>query len=399
MVDHQYREELQRCNADWRAWFAARSMPLWHDVGTDREYGGFHERIDESGLVLRELRRTRVVSRQIYVGSVARGLGWSGDDEAWMRHGLMFLQGRLRQPSGYYAASVHAEGAVGDGRFDLYEQAFALFAMASALPHLSEREAVQQMRLARETLGLLFAKYKHPNLGFQESDPPSAPLKANPHMHLLEASLAWEALGSPMQPVWREMSDELVDLALRHLIDPLTGAQSEYFNLNWDRARGPGGDVVEPGHQFEWAWLLMRWGRSRARPDAMVAARRLIEIGEQHGTCAARGVAINQINHSFGIVDAKAKIWPQTERLKAWCGLAEAADGEQARASALAGVLEAEQGLRAFVSPAEGAFPVNGLWQEVMLPDGSFTREPCRASSFYHVVCALDNLNNLATSL
>jgi mannose-6-phosphate isomerase len=33
-----------------------------------------------------------------------------------------------------------------------------------------------------------------------------------------------------------------------------------------------------------------------------------------------------------------------------------------------------------------------GLWHEVLLPDGTFTREPCKASSFYHIVCAIETV-------
>ena len=46
---------------------------------------------------------------------------------------------------------------------------------------------------------------------------------------------------------------------------------------------------------------------------------------------------------------------------------------------------QAIQGLMPYLS-----HPTPGLWQEVMLPDGSFTSEPCRASSLYHIVYALE---------
>ena len=48
------------------------------------------------------------------------------------------------------------------------------------------------------------------------------------------------------------------------------------------------------------------------------------------------------------------------------------------------------QGLMPYLS-----HPTPGLWQEVMLPDGSFTSEPCRASSLYHIVCAIETLHQV----
>ena len=38
-------------------------------------------------------------------------------------------------------------------------------------------------------------------------------------------------------------------------------------------------------------------------------------------------------------------------------------------------------------------FEAAGLWHEVLLPDGTFTREPTKASSFYHIVCAIETLD------
>jgi len=32
----------------------------------------------------------------------------------------------------------------------------------------------------------------------------------------------------------------------------------------------------------------------------------------------------------------------------------------------------------------------------VMLPDGLFTAEPCRASSLYHIVCAIETLHEIS---
>ncbi len=50
--------------------------------------------------------------------------------------------------------------------------------------------------------------------------------------------------------------------------------------------------------------------RARAR-----AALKLIDIGEQHGV--RNGLAINSLLDDFSPHDAGARLWPQTERLKA----------------------------------------------------------------------------------
>jgi mannose-6-phosphate isomerase len=331
-----------------------------------------------------------VVARQIYVFAVAQSLGWTEPTDALIQHGLDFLHHRLQQADGTFASSVQTDGTVVNGQFDLYEQAFALFALAWAHRRSpSVKDLLPQQ--AAQTLGALNLAYRHPRRGYEESSPPSVPLKSNPHMHLFEATLAWEACAPDDQiATWQDLSDELAHLALERLIDSNSGALSEYFDHDWQRMPDASGDVVEPGHQFEWAWLLIRWGTVRQRPDAIAAAHRLVDLAERHGICPTRNVAINQINHAMAPVDGLAKLWPQTERIKAWCAMHSTAHTPQEAAHALAQATQSIQGLMLYLSHA-----TPGLWQEVMLPDGSFTAEPCRASSLYHIVCAIETLHQV----
>jgi mannose/cellobiose epimerase-like protein (N-acyl-D-glucosamine 2-epimerase family) len=389
MDAHRLPPEFDTQRQQLTRWFIEQAMPFWGTQGTDWAHGGFFERFSLGGQPLDEPRRTRVVARQVYVATQAKALGWTGPFDALLAHGLSFLLGKLRQSDHTFAASVTVGGEVVNASFDLYEQAFALFALAQAHQALSEpSEQARLVEASRLTRHALMARYKHPSFGFEESAPPASPLKANPHMHMLEATLAWETQAVADAAEWRALSDEIAELALQKLIDPATGALSECFDAHWQRLPGEAGDVVEPGHQFEWAWLLMRWGHARQRPEAIEAARKLIDIGETHGTCATRGVAFNQINHAMQVVDASAKLWPQTERIKAWCALAQHARSGAELATALQGAHRAMQGLMPYLN-----HPTPGLWQEIMLPNSEFTTEPCRASSLYHIVCAIETLH------
>ena len=140
------------------------------------------------------------------------------------------------------------------------------------------------------------------------------PLQSNPHMHLFEAALAGcrgvlgefavETAGATKSPSWRSSK----------FIDPDTGALREFFDEQWNPAPGIPGRIVEPGHQFEWAWLLLRWGGAK-HARARQAALKLIEMAETHGV--RNGLAINSLLDDFSPHDAGARLWPQTERLKA----------------------------------------------------------------------------------
>ena len=107
----------------FRHWFLTQAMPLWARQGVDHERGGFFEKLDTNGRPLDEPRRTRVVARQIYVFCVAIKLGWQGDAQPLVLHGLDFLLNRLRAPDHTFHSAITPEGAVVNPKFDLYERA------------------------------------------------------------------------------------------------------------------------------------------------------------------------------------------------------------------------------------------------------------------------------------
>src|SRR5690606_3407938 len=124
---------------------------------------------------------------------------------------------------------------------------------------------------ALATLQALKDAHAHGAGGFNEQAVPA--FQADPQMHLLEAALAWCEAGAG--EAWDALADAQAELGLRHLIDRTTGAVRENYSADWTPARALDGRLLEPGHQFEWAWLLERWGRLRSRSDAKAAARRL----------------------------------------------------------------------------------------------------------------------------
>jgi mannose-6-phosphate isomerase len=205
-------------------------------------------------------------------------------------------------------------------------------------------------------------------------------------MHLFEASLAWEAVmaSDPRSQRWTDQADIVGELALSHFIDPATGALREYFDDQWRPAAGAEGRVVEPGHLFEWAWLLMRWAKLRGREDAALAARRMHQLGVDHGIDPVRGVALDEIATDLTVVSDRARLWPQTERIKASAILGQHASSEPERAAFAAEVAAAAKGLALYLQTL-----VPGLWRDKLLADGTFVDEPAPASSLYHIACAI----------
>ena len=368
-----------------RRWFMDHALPLWWLVGGDREEGGFFEKIDNSLAPIAAPRRARLVARQIFVYATAHELGCNQPCGEIVEHGLSFLTQKLLREDGTVISSVHPSGDVIQGAFDLYDYAFVLFGLAAAARELGDREALSQR--ANKIRDRMIAGWAHPVAGFQESQPPSAPLRANPHMHLLEAFLAWSELALPGCEVWDRLADEIAELCLSRFIDPATGAVRETYDLDWHALSLDQGQLIEPGHQFEWAWLLLRWAQLRGRPDAAAAAMRLVEIGERHGIDSTRGLVVNGLSTDLTLLDAKARLWPQTERIKAWHAVAQTAGDPQMREQALERLALAIAGLRQYFAQKP-----DGLWWETINPDASFDPEPSRASSLYHIACAIHTI-------
>ena len=378
--------ELSEVYSDLRSWLIDDALSLWWEKGGDRAKGGFFELIDQAGNVIEAPRRTRLVGRQIFAYAKAGRAGWTGPSTEIVGHGVTFLLERCLAPAGVFYSAVEPDGTPIRPDFDLYDQAFALFGLAAAVG--LHDDPVRLKTVARTVRESMVACWKHPVAGFEESMPRTLPLKANPHMHILEACLAWIEAG-PLEGDrgWDTLANEIAELCLSRFLHPKTGALREFFDGQWNTMAGEKGRIIEPGHQFEWAWLLKRWGKLHHRCDAIAAGQRLVDIAETYGVEDQRGIAFNELWDDFSIKDDDARLWPQTERLKAWLAMADIAETEAKRQAAFIKAATAARGLMKYF-----ATDIPGLWHETMRRDGSFIPSEARASSLYHVMCAFDQL-------
>ncbi|MCC7268015.1 MAG: AGE family epimerase/isomerase [Caulobacteraceae bacterium] len=354
-----------------RDWLFDSALPAWWTLGADTAHGGFHETLTPGGAPTGARKRIRVQARQAFSYATAGLMGWEGPWKRAMEHGMDFLLTRYRRADGLYRTLVEINGAPADEAAFVYDQAFVLLALAAAaqaVPGMANDCAARAADL-RSALQAL----RHPIAGFREGAGPH-PQQSNAHMHMLEASLAWaETTG---EPAWEQLADEIAELALARFIQPRTGALLEFFDEEWRPAPGADGARVEPGHQFEWAWLLTRYGARRSDARASQAAVRLLAMGER-GVDPRNGVATDAITEESTPVEATARLWPQTEWVKARAILSSDAE----RAGAVGAPIQALQGYL--------DHPTRGLWWDRRLADGRFVTEASPASSLYHIICAV----------
>ncbi len=360
-------DTLSDAAAWYRAWLSEAALPLWAGAGVDPVGGLFQETLSLEGRPVEAPRRARAQARQVFVFAQAAQAGYGGRWLTVAQTGWARFVAAYRRPDGLFRNRVAADGTPLDSEADNYEQAFVLLAMAALQ---AADPAVSFEAQARGVLDALQDR-RVAGGGYRENGP--HPFQANWHMHLFESTLAWELIGGG---AWRTLSDEVAELAMGKFIDPATGALREFFDEQWRALEGEGG-LVEPGHQFEWAWLLDRWGRSRGDDRALAAARRLFEAGLK-GVDPVREVAVNALWDDFSVRDGSARLWPQTEHLKAAVVL-----GDEAQA------LRAARGLAQYLDA-----PARGIWRDKLRADGTFMDEPAPATSFYHLMVAIQALTD-----
>src|SRR5262245_10212196 len=368
-------EDLRAKQQKLLRWLLDEACPLWSTHGTDRVRGGFHERLNGTQ-GLQEPRRARVQPRQVSSFAQAAQLGWKGDAAALATHGLDYFRKHYRRPDGLYRTLIGPDGASLDERALLYDQAFALLGLAEAQRVIPSTALADEGRELRATVFRLLRRKRGP--GFETALPLVEPLCANPHMHLFEVALAW--IETSDDDEWHALANEIGALALSTFIDPASGVLREHYEGDWKRLPGTPGRILEPGHHFEWAWLLLRW-EGASRPEVRRAAFKLIDVAERHGV--RNGVAINALLDDLSLHDPSARLWPQTERLKA-SALAAQLTGEarywkmaEAAATALFRYLDTK---------------VPGSWYDKMTADGTLIEEPAPASTFYHLAAATAQL-------
>ncbi|MBM0104843.1 AGE family epimerase/isomerase [Steroidobacter sp. S1-65] len=364
-------------------WLVEDAYPLWWSRGADRQHGGFHERLEQNGQPVTSPRRARLHPRQMFAFSLADEFGVNGMSKPAVAHALDFFLSHYVRADQLIRTCVAPDGSCVDDSVLLYDQAFALLGYASAYGVFHDLSLRQRAHTLLETL---HGRLANPAGGFFEAPDRRLAATSNSHMHLLEAALAWRAIDHDER--WRRLAANVVELACTKLIDARTSQIREFYTDDWHPANDETGSIVEPGHQFEWAWLLLRWCSGTEEERVAKLATSLIDGAESRGVDRTRDVAINSIWLDGRVRDVQARLWPQTERLKANCAAWALTRSPRYLNNAQRSAAAIESYLRTETA---------GLWRDRMNERADFVEEPAPASSLYHLVAAIAEFS--ATSL
>ena len=301
-----------------RSWLFESAWPFWAAVGVDRVYGGFVEHLDLAG---RDggapFKRVRAQARQLYCFSHAALLGFSGGREI-SDHGWAFLDTHGRRADGGWVRQMGRQGGILDATSDAYDLAFVLFAHAWRY-RLTTDPAVIESALA--TVKALDRDLAHANgLGWLAEAGDLGSRQQNPHMHIIEAAI--ELADVTGHPCFHELGRKVAALLCDRFLDRDRGALYEFFEQDWSRLTTNDGQIVEPGHHFEWVWILLRAERILGIP-LREEANILYRFACRHGADPVTGLIYDQVD-AFGAPLVKdSRSWPQTEALKAHLAMLE----------------------------------------------------------------------------
>lgn len=313
--------KFERARDRFLAWCAEDALPLFRDKGHD-PLGGYFEALSHDGEPLRDgHKRLRVQARQAWSFARAEQLGLmtggrDASDHAWR---FMIDKG-LRRLEGGPASFIHVfnrDGSVKSDRRDSYDHAFVLLASAERRLRYGDPEADEVDAVVEQ----FFESVRRAEGGFGEGIPSALPRRTNPHMHLFEASLLRRQAGP-----WA-FSDgvvrEIAGLWDRVFWDEKNKALLEFFDDDWN-PHPDKGMTIEPGHMVEWLWLLHEGNHGH---QSLLTT--LFDAAREHGLSSEHAVLVDTVDLHTGERANGARLWGQTEHIRAAVVLARMTNEER----------------------------------------------------------------------
>jgi len=266
---------------------------------------------------------------------------------------------------------------------DLYAHAFVLFGLAHYVAIFRDKGAARRLR---ETNALVSSRFALPKPWLAHSttrawDVLNRNLEQNPHMHLLEACLS--AHRAMPDDALLDGASRIIGIFTERLLTPDGNKVLEHFDEE-GRPSSENGDLIEPGHLYEWYWLLNEYARIADRPEYARLADPIMDWVEARGR-DARGGIYDLVDVRGRPVSERRRIWPVTEAIKAWVTRARIRRDAASRAALLTWIR--------FIM--DRYFTGNGGWHEYLSPALQADSDFMPASTPYHVAMAALEVEHL----
>ncbi|KPY87976.1 putative N-acyl-D-glucosamine 2-epimerase [Pseudomonas syringae pv. tagetis] len=344
-------------------------VPLWQGPGWNTQLALPYEALDANDQPLPPQRyRAMACARQLFLFS---SLIESAEvPNARTRASELFrsLQQHFHDAEhGGWFYSIDPQGRPLDRRKDLYTHAFIIFACAHYWAKVQDPLAESVLNAALNVVAERFADddgLYEAQLDEDWSTLGTGPLQ-NPLMHLAEAFLA--TLSVRADPATQSALDALLIHMQRRFVDTATGVMLE-------KPLGAVDNWYEPGHQFEWFFLLQSSPELHGRElhDSMTRA---FTHAQTQGVDPQSGAVTAALTLDGTVRDATQRIWAQAEYLRA-----------------MALRPECETGLTEQLSAFAQRFLHATGWNECVEPDGTVSRSDMPSTTPYHLATCYTGL-------
>ncbi|CAI3937778.1 Mannose or cellobiose epimerase [Commensalibacter communis] len=376
-IPHHIHSQYDR----FTRWLFDSAFPYWGTIGGDGSeqkpfQWGAHEQLKMDGSPdLPGYKRLRVQARQLYSFTQGALLGWTQANSITEQIYNFMQNAQLGE--GHWAKTLTREGNILDSSSDLYDLAFLVFSLAWYARLSKDQRPIQQ---ARQTVQWIERFMAYPQRGYKNIVPfISGYRQQNPHMHLLEAILAlYETTGEEQDLV---MAHKLIDLFETNLFNHQAGVLEEYFVESWMPVPFPPITEVEPGHQYEWIWLLSEYERLTGISHK-TEMQRMYDFNERHAVDQLTGLVADKVQKDGTLVNKSARLWVQTEAIRATSLMQD--EKSYQHLSKIVNNL-----LRRYFKNCP-----NGTWQDQLTHCYHYNNTKIPTSSFYHIVSGYMQLHH-----
>ena len=305
---------LQQALPAMLGWIRNEALLFWATVGVDSARGGFHERLDLEGRPILDVpKRLMVQGRQLYVYCHAGLLGWYSESRRLADDCVDYIVSGFYRRDGQpgWIHSLAPDGSVASGVRDTYAHAFVLLGLAWYYRLTGDN---QVLRVVDETLAFLDETLASPRGGYFDAMPrPDAIRRQNPHMHLFEGFIALFQATRNAQYLAR--GAEIFGVFASRFFQPDHGWLCEYLTDDLVPLPGQIGRISEPGHHYEWIWLLRQFEQASGRSVASYCAA-LYDHADRYGW-DKDGFIVDEVESTGAVLKRSRRTWPHTEALKA----------------------------------------------------------------------------------
>lgn len=297
-----------------------RRVPKWYEAFYDPATGGFFERLGHSFKpIYTGERRLLIQCRLLAMFSHACRQKEAGSfNPDLQRHFSHIVDHYYNAVTGGWYFSVDDKGEPLNATNDLYALSFVVFSFSHYFR--ASRDENAQM-LARGTLDFIRSAFRMSGKpGYAEALGGNLEMlqrtrRQNPHMHLLEACLfaadTWD------DPEYLRTANEMAGLFYEYFFDQESCFLGEYYADDLSRHMKHG-HIAEPGHYFEWVWLLKKHAAALGEPGLHEnACKSLLEFANRYGWDEDYGGIYDEFDAGGGILKTSKRLWPFTEAMKA----------------------------------------------------------------------------------